>query len=381
MNCNLIQRNLLDCEDPRCPDAEVQEHLGSCQPCHDWHQRLMQIEHNAPRVPIPPSTRKADFLAHLTEDAAATTVCDLNFVDTPVVTSRPRKPQRPAPWYEKFPKTTEFLLKHRYYVNAAIAAAAVIIVFVGWSLFMGPRPERKTQSSGNELAKVNFHHDPLVARLVQSNIRLAQADSLGKRADALRRVATDLHKEAEGLARAEGGEELHRNLTYMSEHVNERLSRYGDSIHFPRNGNSPVSQPERVAELKRNQPLITSLVNRALELASEIDPLRRAESCTAMATLFSGELNQPNCDKDRTQEMVHYLQDVLRQGVAQNLTTVREGGLDADKEGEMRRIVRQVAVLTQPLEQRLSTQSDADLRKLEEVLRSSRTEVENVLRI
>src|SRR5262245_18455589 len=55
MNCDACRRRLLRAETPDTPPAPVAEHLAQCLACRDWHQQLLQVEHNVGRLPAPAS--------------------------------------------------------------------------------------------------------------------------------------------------------------------------------------------------------------------------------------------------------------------------------------------------------------------------------------
>src|SRR5437762_3319822 len=56
MTCRDCQMSLLQLLDPSAPSGDVSAHLGDCQVCQRYHQRLVRIEANVARMPVPSSS-------------------------------------------------------------------------------------------------------------------------------------------------------------------------------------------------------------------------------------------------------------------------------------------------------------------------------------
>lgn len=65
MNCTVIQRRLLEAEQPEQPPVEIQSHLAECPACRAWQRRLVQMERLIVQLPVPPSTAKEQFLQRM----------------------------------------------------------------------------------------------------------------------------------------------------------------------------------------------------------------------------------------------------------------------------------------------------------------------------
>src|SRR5207253_107670 len=52
-------------ERPEQPAPVVVTHLAGCSACRGWHRRLVQVEQDIPRLPVPPSRPPAAFLEQL----------------------------------------------------------------------------------------------------------------------------------------------------------------------------------------------------------------------------------------------------------------------------------------------------------------------------
>jgi hypothetical protein len=107
----------------------------------------------------------------------------------------------------------------------------------------------------------------------------------------------------------------------------------------------PADADERLRQLQRDLPLIQSLVQSSLELASADDPTRRARLCTTLAEGFSGEMRRAVADNDRGRASLlgAQLQVVWERGVAVNLNSAfRRLPADAPVPLELRLIGEQV---------------------------------------
>src|SRR5262249_38706865 len=72
MNCTVLQRRLLELEQPDRPPPEVRAHLAAFPVCRRGRRRLVQIDQRVPLTPVPPSGRKSAVLrCVLAEPAAA----------------------------------------------------------------------------------------------------------------------------------------------------------------------------------------------------------------------------------------------------------------------------------------------------------------------
>jgi hypothetical protein len=113
VNCIVIQRRLLAAEQPEQPPPEVRSHLGQCSACRAWQRRLVQIERQIPRLPVPPSTARDELLAH--------------FRGAPSTNPLPPATElRPIRWTGSSVGSKEWALRK---VSLAFAMAAALLVF------------------------------------------------------------------------------------------------------------------------------------------------------------------------------------------------------------------------------------------------------------
>ncbi len=195
MNCELSQRRLLEALSPDEPPPEVAAHLADCAACRAWQQQLVRIERHVPLLPTPLSTRKERFLRSLKNEP-----------DLPSLPSR--RPVR-----------RRRLLRPVYWGVGGVAAAVALIVLVGPRFLHGPRDDQQVkanQTNGSQKPRranpgeqaVEPPGDTLVARLMECDLRLAQAGTPRQRVQMLADLADALRDEAKVLARAAAPEAL-----------------------------------------------------------------------------------------------------------------------------------------------------------------------------
>jgi len=71
MNCKVARRKLLSLVRPDQASDEVRAHLSWCSDCREWHRRLVRMEKNIQRIPVPRShnSTKQAFLNSFLADA------------------------------------------------------------------------------------------------------------------------------------------------------------------------------------------------------------------------------------------------------------------------------------------------------------------------
>ena len=65
MSCTTVRQHLLASEQPDQPAPALAGHLAGCSACRGWHRRLVRLEQDLPRLPVPPSRPPAHFLEQL----------------------------------------------------------------------------------------------------------------------------------------------------------------------------------------------------------------------------------------------------------------------------------------------------------------------------
>ncbi len=181
MNCDTCQRRLLAAENPAAPPAPVQAHLDGCPACRRRQRQLLRVERHVHRLPVPPSRGKAEFLRE--------------FVGRPAA-ARPA-PQS-VPWWRR-----------RLTGRLVGATAAAVLIAAG--IYLGVMVSRSPSRSDAPQTRAPEPEPPaqdLVARLLDCDVRLAEANTPVERVRALADAADALHRESRTLTRADGGKEL-----------------------------------------------------------------------------------------------------------------------------------------------------------------------------
>src|SRR5215471_12702459 len=91
-------------------------------------------------------------------------------------------------------------------------------------------------------------------------------------------------------------------------------------------GKPSVTGPaERFRQFRQDAQLLDTLVDGAIELAGEEDPLKRAAQCNKLADSLAREIRQAGADHDRGRvaRLGPHLRAMLSHGVAGNLTEAR----------------------------------------------------------
>jgi hypothetical protein len=71
MNCKVARRKLLSMVRPDQAPDEIRAHLSWCSDCREWHRRLVRMEKNIQRIPVPRSHKstKQSFMDSFLADA------------------------------------------------------------------------------------------------------------------------------------------------------------------------------------------------------------------------------------------------------------------------------------------------------------------------
>jgi hypothetical protein len=114
-------------------------------------------------------------------------------------------------------------------------------------------------------------------------------------------------------------------------------------------GQPPAGPPaERSRQFRQDAELLDTLVDGAIELAGEEDPLKRAAQCNKLADSLAREIRQAGADHDRGRvaQLGPHLRAMLSHGVAANLTeakgTIASGTVRERKLLEFSKLVRQM---------------------------------------
>ncbi len=182
MNCKACQRRLLATENLEAPDREVRKHLRCCAACRAWVRRLNRIEGHVPVLPVPWSRSKQRFLHRFLGRPAA----------RPAV---PKLAPPRLPWWRR-----------RKVLRVVGAVAAVLLLATGVYLGVWLAQYGAPDTTGTPVARLPPEPDQdLVARLIECDVRLAEASTPSQRVETLAQVAAALHRESRALSRVAEG--------------------------------------------------------------------------------------------------------------------------------------------------------------------------------
>jgi hypothetical protein len=174
MNCSQCQNRLLSHPELDAVPAEVEAHLADCPACRQWLLRLRQIEANVPLLPVSTSERKHQFKQDFLEGK----------IPAPV-TLPIRRPWSP-----------------RRRLAVALAAACVVIacgiLLTVWLAGSGG-PDEPLAKGKPDPADSKPVPTTLADKLLDVDLRLAQADTPRQRVEDLARLAENLHGETRSL--------------------------------------------------------------------------------------------------------------------------------------------------------------------------------------
>jgi hypothetical protein len=213
MNCEAYQRNLLLAANPAGPPADVALHLADCPNCREWQRRLAHIEHQVALLPVPVSDGKARLLQRILSGPFP-------------LPSSPASPLKPA-WR-----------RIAFFLGGAVAAAVLIAagILVGGLAsrsLQGPGNEPQAQAPGKLLQPSQAGAaealpgqaapiaGTLVDRLMECDLRLAQAESTRQRVETLAELADALRDEAQALGKTAAPEALEALALFYSKVVRE----------------------------------------------------------------------------------------------------------------------------------------------------------------
>jgi hypothetical protein len=171
VNCTVIQRRLLEAEQPEQPPAEIQNHLAECPDCRAWQRRLVQMERLIPQLPVPPSAAKEQFLEEMKDEGGR--INARYFPSSSIL--------HPSPFRKKE--------RGRSKLSLAFALAASLLVFAlaWWSWPHNP-------TAAPDIAQLEQ------AKLNQRLSNILFVDTPKERVLSLARLAEEIHGEARELA-------------------------------------------------------------------------------------------------------------------------------------------------------------------------------------
>jgi hypothetical protein len=224
MNCTFVQGRLLSLEDPSWVPEELRCHLEFCDHCRDWHDQLLLLEQHVSQVPVPRSRAKSRFLRQFLQESSKEVAPQS--VPAERSSARPRLLPLPLP---AVPAVGPRLSR------AAGLAAAVVLIVLGWWIF-----SQRTSVSEPAPSAVKAGADPLLASLVQRDIRLATAHTPRERLEILADMAQELQDTTRTLAQAVSGEQLQGLASLYDQLVREGIVKQAQALPA---GERPMLRP------------------------------------------------------------------------------------------------------------------------------------------
>jgi hypothetical protein len=213
MNCTILQRRLMALENPRRPPADLQAHLIQCPACRDWLRRLVELERRVPLLPVPASAAKDEFIRRIRSGEAV-----------------PRREPRPA--HRPVAGRVDPQRRDRVIRKVALVTALAAGLLMYFGIFAALRIQQP--GSGGPAAP-----DPLLANLLNRDLRLARAQGKPERFRELADLAEDLRGQAEPLARAQAVDDLKALAKWYSDVVHNGVEKLGPA--------APVKDRDEVA--------------------------------------------------------------------------------------------------------------------------------------
>jgi hypothetical protein len=199
MNCKVVQKQLLTMENPERPSRRVQSHLAGCAACRDWQRRLVVLERNVARLPVPQTGARVELLRRLLQEMPASASGQPGTVVLEKPSAGPPETLRDAESLDTLrsvpavPPSRPVVPRWRRIAPTAAAATVLIAAAAWWMLRGGSPPDQNLTAQGLG--------ESLVSKVLQSDLRLAQAETPTQRLLALADLADDLHMETRTLAR------------------------------------------------------------------------------------------------------------------------------------------------------------------------------------
>jgi hypothetical protein len=210
MKCSEIHTWLLGCERPDRLPADLADHVAGCGTCRAWQRRLLRLERNVRRMPVPVSGAKAkfvrDFVGGMPLGEELESIREWNAEEDAreVLASKGDENTAPATLIDGWKLTTvtaairaaleapsvklhEVPAPARRRVATVLAAALLLFAFSFWSA--GPNSPFNEAPGPRKPGP-----DPFLARLVQHEVKLAAATEPKVKIQVLADMADDLRR-------------------------------------------------------------------------------------------------------------------------------------------------------------------------------------------
>ncbi|MFO0965588.1 MAG: hypothetical protein U0793_08400 [Gemmataceae bacterium] len=250
MNCKTCRRLLMRNPDLAAPPLEAEAHLAACEGCRKVAARLHIIEANVPRLPVPPSNRKADVLRLFQgaspaakEEKVTPRKSDKSTqrsgpVSVPRLLPFAKRPAADKRTADKPAAASRQATLRRW---AAVVAAAAVLIAVG--VWLGNRAARALRSTdevarheGKEKASPSKTPDvkeketpakapekALAVAVLEHDLDLAETSDGARRVEVLGKLASTLSDETAFLVKAEAPKELTRLVRLHEKVVKDGL--------------------------------------------------------------------------------------------------------------------------------------------------------------
>ncbi len=274
MNCDSLHRRLLALEDVARPPADLRAHLAACPACREWYDKVLLVEREAARLPVPAPRAKSAFLerfVHAGGEAAAETSPALGSAATTPPTGIPQA--RPGPGKKECPPILRLpgpaarggprdRALPKVAVAVSLAAALLLVAFGIWAWpHRGPAGAGRTAAGEPQLSALDLR--------LKGDKRWEEADTARKKLDVLADLADKVQGGAQALARSRSTTDLAKEVSLFREVV-ERIQTEAPL----------VGREERVAVLEpiaRRLAHVESQVGRVAGNLMSADPVAARE--------------------------------------------------------------------------------------------------------
>jgi hypothetical protein len=196
VNCTVLQRRLLSCEQPDQPDADLKSHLARCPSCLAWHRSLVRMERSIYLLSVPPSTAKEEFVQRfLSSRSPRPPIADPSTLWRTTLSSGPKERGL-----------------RKVAVAFALAASLLVFALAWWSW---PHPPYAKPDL------VRLEQVRLQARLEERLANSLQRDTPKERVLRLAKLAEEVHGEARELV--DHSERLKQWAEFYTRVVGEHL--------------------------------------------------------------------------------------------------------------------------------------------------------------
>ncbi len=405
MNCQELQPWLFASKAAGPLPPAVQRHLAACRKCRRRRRLLGQLDEQVRQLPLPP----ADFAARdqLWQRIGATAATAPHA--GPV---RPRWPMQ---------------LIGRVLMGTA---ACWLLLAVGWILGRSTVPVRPETAVAVQQPSARAAETSIILRVLRHDIRLAEAPDVDEQLTVLNLLAGDLKDEALRLARQGSAQDLtplaelyervlrdgivrraaalpdekraalvaplvlqlrandddirqaaHEALPVVADLLEPFRNASRESAELLETGRRPAEVVAPATAGRGFRPLLAALVQQALKLADETDPLRRADLCSELAALLTPALVvlAAGSDVQQAEEMGSCLGDLLERGVANNLDRAESEDAQGLRQAELDKVRERSVQAAAVFERNLEDAPPAAQAGLQRVVEASTEGRERVL--